>query len=213
MKASQERTTAEMKAAQAEIKAAYAEMEARAEARHERFLARLDGLTSYGKGTTTCSEEMDATTLEANPEEIEAAVEWQDLFKREINVENIGSSEDRSGYQRLVVRRRRGANKRTQDSVGSRQKLSAARKRVVCRVIPAVRKGNIRKGPGRNSVERVRPKSQMLDKTQRNNSECEDGRVGRFEEATASTDEEDIRHVLHEPHETADGESNSWFYE
>jgi hypothetical protein len=24
-----------------------------AEARHERFLARLDGLTSYGEGTTT----------------------------------------------------------------------------------------------------------------------------------------------------------------
>jgi hypothetical protein len=168
-----------MKAVQAEIKAAYAEMEARAEARHERFLVRLDGLTSYGKETTTCSEEMDATILEANPEETEAAVERQDLFKEEINLENIGSSEDRSGYQRLVVRRRRGANKRTQDSVGSRQKLSAARKPVVRRAIPAVRKGNILKGPGRNSVERVHPKSKMLDKKQRNNSECEDGRVGR----------------------------------
>jgi hypothetical protein len=106
---------AEMKAVQAEIKAAYVEMEARAEARHDRFLARLDGLTSYGEGTTTCqtettscSEEMDATTLEANPEETEAAVERWDLFKEEINLENIGSSEDRSGYQRLVVRRRRG---------------------------------------------------------------------------------------------------------
>jgi hypothetical protein len=32
-----------------ESKAAYAEMKARAEARHERFLARLDGLTSHGK--------------------------------------------------------------------------------------------------------------------------------------------------------------------
>jgi hypothetical protein len=106
-------------------------------------------------------------------------VEQQDLFKEEINLENIGSSEDRSGYQRLVVRRRRGANKRTQDSVGSRQKLSAARKRVIRRAIPAARKGNIRKGPGRNSVERVHPKSKMLDKKQRNNSECEDGRVGR----------------------------------
>jgi hypothetical protein len=48
----------------------YAEMEARAEARHERFLARLDGLTSHGKGTTTSqtkttssSEEMEATNF------------------------------------------------------------------------------------------------------------------------------------------------------
>jgi hypothetical protein len=64
------RPSAEIKAFQAEMKAAYAEMEARAEALHERFLARLDGLTPYGKGSTTfqtettsCSGEMDATTL------------------------------------------------------------------------------------------------------------------------------------------------------
>jgi hypothetical protein len=42
---------AEMKASQEKM---YAEMEARAEARHERFLARLDGLTSHRKGTMTC---------------------------------------------------------------------------------------------------------------------------------------------------------------
>jgi hypothetical protein len=49
MKASQERTTAEMRVVQAEIKTAYAEMDTREEARHERFLARLDGVTSYGE--------------------------------------------------------------------------------------------------------------------------------------------------------------------
>jgi hypothetical protein len=42
-----------MKAVQTEIKAAYAEMKARAEAHHERFLALLDGLISYGEGKTT----------------------------------------------------------------------------------------------------------------------------------------------------------------
>jgi hypothetical protein len=84
--ARQENANAEMKASQetasAEMKSTYAEIEARAEARHERFLARLDELTPYGEGTTTCqiettscSEEMDATTLEANPEATEAAVE------------------------------------------------------------------------------------------------------------------------------------------
>jgi hypothetical protein len=143
MKASQERASAEMNAVQAEIKAAYAEMEARAEARHERFLALLDGLTSYGKGTatcqaTSCTEEMDATTLEANPEETEAAVERQDLFKEEINLDNIASSEDRCEDHRLAIRRRCGAKKRSQDSVGSRQKVSAARKRVIRRASPAV---------------------------------------------------------------------------
>jgi hypothetical protein len=85
-------------------------------------------------------------------------VERQDLFKEETYAENIGPSEDRSGYRRLVVRRRRGAKKRIQDTVGSRQKLSAARKQVIRRAVPAVRKVNIRKGPGRNSVGRVHPK-------------------------------------------------------
>jgi hypothetical protein len=84
----------------AEMKASYAEMEVPAEARHERFLAPL---TSYREGTTTwqttsCSEEMDATALKANPEATEAAVERPELFeKEEINLDNIGSSEDRSG--------------------------------------------------------------------------------------------------------------------
>jgi hypothetical protein len=123
-------------------------MEARVVARHERFLERLDGVTSYGKGTTTCqtscTEEMVATTLEANPDAIEAAVERQELFKGEIYPNNIGSSEDRSGYQRLAVQRRQGSKNRSQDSVGSRQKVSAACKRVIRHAIPAVRKGNIR---------------------------------------------------------------------
>jgi hypothetical protein len=86
------------------------EMETRAEAHHERFLAFLDRLTSYGKGTTTCqtekmscSEEMKATNLEATPEETEAAVELQDPCKEETNAENTGSLEDRYGEQRLAA--------------------------------------------------------------------------------------------------------------
>jgi hypothetical protein len=122
--------------------------------------------------TTSCPEEIEATNLEATPDETEAAVERQELReKKEITAKNIGSSEDRSGNQRLAVRRRRGAKKRIQHSVGSRQKLSAARKRVIRRAVPAVRKGNIRKGPGRNSVGRVHPKSRTFGKKQRLHSE------------------------------------------
>jgi hypothetical protein len=64
-------------------------------------------------------------------------VELQDLFKEDTNAESIGSSEDRCEQQRLVVRHRLGAKKRSQDSVGSRQ-VSAARKRVMCHAVPAV---------------------------------------------------------------------------
>jgi hypothetical protein len=137
-------------------------MEARAEAHHERFLAFLDGWTSYGKGTTTCQTEMTsssgemkgATKMEINPEETEATVERQGLFKEKINVDNLASSEDRSGYQLFTVQRRQGAKKRIQDSVVSRQKLSAAQKQVVRRAVPAVRKGHMRKSPGKDSNAR-----------------------------------------------------------
>jgi hypothetical protein len=75
----------------------------------------------------------------------------------------------------LAVRRRRGAKKRSQDSVGSRQKVSAARKRVMRRAVPAVRKGNTRKGPGKNSTARGAPKGRRLQKTQRIGQECKTG--------------------------------------
>jgi hypothetical protein len=89
--------------------------------------------------------------------------------------QNIGSSEDRSGYRRLVLRHRRGAKKRIQDSVGSRQKSSAARKRVIRRAVSAVRKGNIRKGPGRDRTARGAPKGRRLENIRRRSQECSAG--------------------------------------
>jgi hypothetical protein len=115
----------------------------------------------------------------ANPEATEAAVERQELFKEEINLDSIESSEDRCEVHRLAVRRRRGAKKRTQDSVGSRQKVSAARKRVIRRAIPAVRKGNIRKCPCKDNVARGASKRKTLEERQRNNYECKNGRWER----------------------------------
>jgi hypothetical protein len=185
IKARQEKAAARQEKANAELKAAQAEMKAdiiaKIEAGQKEILALFRGSRTYGKGTTTCqtetscSEEMEATNLEVTPEETEAAVERQELFKEETNFENMGSSEDRSGYRRLVLRRRREATKRIQDSVGSRQKLSAARKRLIRRVIRAVRKGNIRKGPSKNSTARGAPKGPRLQKTQRICQECKTG--------------------------------------
>jgi hypothetical protein len=94
-------------------------------------------------------------------------------------VDAVGSSEDRYGDRRLVMWRRRGAKKQTQDNVESRQKSSTARKRVIRCAVPAVRKRHKCKGPGKNNVARGASRRNMLDKRQRNNSECEDGRLGR----------------------------------
>jgi hypothetical protein len=74
--------------------------------------------------------------LEANPEVAEAVVERQEL------------------HRCMVVRRRRWAKKRTQNSVGFRQKLSAARKRHTLRAVPALRKGYVRKGLGKKKSTR-----------------------------------------------------------
>jgi hypothetical protein len=117
--------------------------------------------------------------MEINPGGTQATVECQELQMEEADVDAVGWSEDRYGDRRLVVRRRRGAKKRTPDSVASRQKSSTARKRVIRRAIPAMRKGHMRKSPGKNSVAIGASRRKMLDKRQRNNSECEDGRVGR----------------------------------
>jgi hypothetical protein len=108
------------------------------------------------------SEEMEATNLEATPEETEAAVEWQELSKEETYFDNIGSLKDQCQDRCLVVRRRRGAKKRSQDSVGSRQKSSAARKRAICCAVPAVRKGQMHKDPGKDSVAREASTKPML---------------------------------------------------
>jgi hypothetical protein len=177
----------------AEMKASQAEMEARAEARQEKadadakarheeaaarqekmnaelkaaILASFRGSTTCQTETTSSSEEMEATNLEATPEETEAPVELQDQFKEEINAENIGSSEDQCENRCLAVRRRLGAKKRSQDSAGSRQKVSAARKRVIRHAVPAIRKGKIRKCPGKDSVARGVSRGKTLVKSRR----------------------------------------------
>jgi hypothetical protein len=91
-----------------------ADIIANIKASREEFLAILDRWESYEKGTTTCQtemtsclEEMDATRL-VNPGAAGAAVEWQELREKEINVDNISSLEDRYREQRLIVQRRRG---------------------------------------------------------------------------------------------------------
>jgi hypothetical protein len=70
------------------------------------------------------------------------------------------------------VRRRRGAKKRIRDSVGSRQKLSAACKRVIRRAVPAVRKGQMCKGPGKDHTTKGAPKGRRLKNIRRRCQEC-----------------------------------------
>jgi hypothetical protein len=173
--ARQEKANAERKAAYEELTADLKAMVARMAANRAEMLACPDNSEAGVITSEESSEQMDATRLEANPEETEAAMERQDLFKEKTYFDNIVSSEDRCEEQRLFVRRRRGAKKRTQDSFGSRQKLSAARKREIRRAISAVRKGNIRKGPGMTNIGRGVPTGRRLEKIRRRGQECSVG--------------------------------------
>jgi hypothetical protein len=106
------------------------------------------------------SDKDEAIGLEVSSETTQAAVERQELRKR------------------LVVRRRRWAKKRTQDSAGSRQKY-ATQKQLIRSAVPAQREGNIPKGPGRDSVGRGNPKVRTLRKKQRLLSKYSSGIRGR----------------------------------
>jgi hypothetical protein len=120
--ARQEKAHADAKAlqekAEADAKAGHEKDEADVKACHEEAAARQEKATAELKAailasfresmtcqteTTSSSEEMEATNLEATLEATEAAAERQKLRENEINVDNIVSSEDRSGYQRLAV--------------------------------------------------------------------------------------------------------------
>jgi hypothetical protein len=196
--ARQGEAAAQTAANQDEIKARQEKVEAEAKTRQEQlkgYIKRhtevlLEGLRSRGKRMTACqvwsvacpeksktgpketgvdadtfeerSNKMEATDLGAYPEATKAVVARQELLTREINFDNIVSLEDRQ------------AKKRSYDSAGPR-KLSAARKRLICRAAPPVQNGHIRKSPSKNSVPRGPSKGEMLAKKQRTHLDYNNG--------------------------------------
>jgi hypothetical protein len=126
-----------------------AQMEARAEVRQERADARQE----------KANADMKASQERANAE--------------------MKASQERASAEMKAVQAEIKAKKRIQDSVGSRQKLSASRKRVIRRAVPAVRKGKIRKCPSNDNVPRGASRKKTLEKRQRNNCECKNHRRNR----------------------------------
>jgi seryl-tRNA synthetase len=94
--------------------------------------------------TPDCLEEEEQT-----PKETEAVEEPQHFPIGATDEEAIRANEDRTGEQRLAVRRHRQRKKRAQVNGGPRQKLAASRGRFTRRAVPALRKGQVHKGPGR----------------------------------------------------------------
>jgi hypothetical protein len=93
---------------------------------------------------------------EAYPEEMKSIVEHQEVSKEETAVEYIAALEDRHEDRHLAVGRRRQLKKRTKADGRSWKELDAVRKRFTHRVLPALRKKCIRRGPDETTGNGIR---------------------------------------------------------
>jgi DNA repair exonuclease SbcCD ATPase subunit len=147
MDSNQERTDANLKAMKADQREMKAELK-----------AWLGEMGASRESTEACEEKTKALpeTTEACPmktracleEETGAVVESLEVPEGATYEETSGGTEDRTGEQRLAVRRHRQRKKRAQVNGGPRQKFAAARGRFTRRAVPAMRKGHVRRGPG-----------------------------------------------------------------
>jgi hypothetical protein len=139
--ASQESTEACEEKAEMAINSIRSELEGKINARMEYSVAVAD------KQTQALREE-----LNQKVEEAERRVQASNDTRTGNFQDDITSAgtEDRTGEQRLAVRRHRQRKKRAQFNGGSRQKFAAFRRRFTPRAVPALLKGHVRKGPRRN---------------------------------------------------------------
>jgi hypothetical protein len=114
--------------------------------------AWLGEMKAWRGVTHACLEE----EKESTREETEAVEKPQEVPEGGTDEETSGGTEDRTGEQRLAVRRHRQRKKRAQGSGGPWQKFAVVRGRFTRRAVPALLKGHVRKGPGRNRRSGVR---------------------------------------------------------
>jgi hypothetical protein len=129
--------------------------ERKMDSNHERMMAKMDawlGKTEACREATEDCEERTKACLEEEkepaPEEPKAVAESGEVLEGATDEETSGGTEDRTGEQRLAMRRHRQQKKRAQVNGEPRQKFAAARGRFTRRAVPAMRKGHVRKGPG-----------------------------------------------------------------
>jgi hypothetical protein len=172
--------------------------EARMKADHEEMMTSLKRMNAQmdawlGK-TVACLEE----EKEPIPEEPEAVAETKKVPEGATGEEAIEVNEDRSRNLRLAVRCRGRLKTRTKCDGRLRQDCAAAIGQPTRRSVPAIRKGGIRKGPGRMScrscirgrskaspvgkrgmaksnVERGTPGGRRCEKRKRSQPECNSG--------------------------------------
>jgi hypothetical protein len=124
-------------------------------ASHERIKAPMD--VSLEK-TETCLEKMEATDLEANPEETESEVEHKEVPKDDAAVETDKALNKRHGDQNLVAGCGKKPQERTQGKGGCQKQLAAARRGMIFHAGVAGHKGHCSQGNSREKCCTRNPK-------------------------------------------------------
>jgi hypothetical protein len=84
---------------------------------------------------------------ESAPEETEVVAKSQEVPEEATDEETIGAAKDRSRNLRLAAGCRGQLKTRTKHDGRSRQKCAAAIGRLTSGIVPAMRKGHVRRGP------------------------------------------------------------------
>jgi hypothetical protein len=145
--ASKESTEACEGRAEMAINSVRSELEGKINARMEYAMAVAD------KQTQALREELNQKVEEAE-RRVQASIDTR-TGNFQDDITSTGT-EDRTGEQRLAVRRHRQRKKRAQVNGGPRQKFAAFRGRFTRRAVPALPKGHVRKGPRGNRRSGVR---------------------------------------------------------
>jgi hypothetical protein len=183
-----EKVNANVEEMRATMDAYYEKMDAR----YEKRMAIMD---AYYEGTIAIIKEClgrPEAKKEPTPKEPEAVAESREVPKGGTDEETSRGTVDRSGEQRQAVRRHRQRKERAQGNGGPRRKFATVRGRFTRRAVPALRKGHVRKGPGRTlggrmtdrglkkrrtevSVVRGTPKGRTSEERRRTRPECNSG--------------------------------------
>jgi hypothetical protein len=153
----------------------YEKMRATIRSGQEQLIAKLkadrEEMTAWGtetkacqEATETCEENTEAflEKKESAPEEPKAVAETEEVPEGVTDEEAIGVTKDRSRNLRLAVKCRECLKTRTKCDYQLRQDCAATVGRPTCRFVPALRKGGLRKGPGKKCRSGIKGPSRML---------------------------------------------------
>jgi hypothetical protein len=158
------------------LKTQFGFLASKMDAHHEEIMAGLKRINATADAWLKKTEAHLKEEEEPAPEEIEAVEKSQEGPEGATSEETIGAAKDRSKDLRLAVGCHGKVKTRTKRDGGSRQECATAVGRPTHRAIPAMRKGRVRRVPGkkrrsglkgRGNVSHTRKRGRILKRDRR----------------------------------------------